>query len=84
MSQYIVDPVALRRFPRLCTQVHGKTVSLTGKPIEYKKAIEKGNPQAETFTAPPATDAELAILFEQGNKYIKKAPASSATPPAKQ
>lgn len=79
--KYVVDPVAVRRNPRLCTQVDGVTVSLTGKELRFKRPANEVIPDPDEQVALPATQEQLATLHKQGNPLIKvvQEPASAAT-----
>lgn len=77
---YVVDPVAVRRNPRLCTQLNGVTISLTGKDLTYQRASDTGNPNPESLVAHAATQEQLKALYDQGNPLVKLVQDKAAQP----
>ena len=71
MEKYRVKPSAIFMHPHLSTQIDGMPISLNGKPGVHKRPETKEGPAQETVM-PAATQAQLELLFKQGNPLIEK------------
>lgn len=68
---YRVKEEALDLHPQLFTQVNGKRVTLHGKEEKVELPATKNKPKREVIV-PMATQAELGILYKEGNPFIEE------------
>lgn len=68
---YRVKEEALDLHPQLFTQVNGKRVTLHGREEKVQVPATKTKPARETVV-PMASQAELAILYKEGNPFIEE------------